>query len=212
MKAMFSMDEQSWSNPIGMYTTYFESYILLGGGMFAAILGGSILAKEEGDKTADFLMTRPMTRIELITTKIAAYISYIIIMNLIFYVITLIMFSMMIKDFDFGKLSILTVYGLLYSLTIGLIAMLISLFVPRGRSITGGLIGLVFGFYMIKTMAGAVPKIKNLAYISLNKFVNLNVNEAGYKLEIGNVLYFIIFSSVMLTGVYLVYRKKDIFN
>lgn len=212
MKTMFSMDEQSWSNNIGMYTTYFEFYILIGGGMFAAILGSSIIAKEEGDKTADFLMTKPMTRMQLITTKVIVFLAYIIIMNLIFYVVTALMFTITLDEFDYGKFTIISFYALLYTITIGFVGMLISVFIKRGRSISGAMIGIVFGFYVLKMISGVTPKMTNLSYLSLNKFVDLKVNSPGFALQAGNVMYYLLISALLVAVIYLKYRKKDIFN
>lgn len=212
MAKVLNMSAATWSTPLGMYTTYFDFYVLIFGGIYAAILGSTLIAKEEGEKTADFLLTRPMTRMEVVVSKLLVYVTYIILMNLILYAVTIVSFSMSVDNFEIDKFTTLTVYGFLYTFMIGLLTMFISLFMRRGKQNTSAAIGIVVGFYFIKVMSEISDKTEAFGYISPNKFVDSGVTSASYSLNPGNILYFIILSVFFIAGVFLVYRRKDLYT
>src|SRR6056300_497022 len=68
----FGMDEATWSSIIGFYATYYGIYITLLMGIFTASTGAAILGKEERDGTAEFLLTRPLSRRTVVNSKYAA--------------------------------------------------------------------------------------------------------------------------------------------
>ena len=47
-------------------------YIVMAGGIYAAILGVSALVKEESEGTIEFLYSKPVTRSKIVTSKILA--------------------------------------------------------------------------------------------------------------------------------------------
>ena len=67
-KAM-GMDEQTWSSIIGFYSTYFGIYIVLLTGIYTMSTGATIVSKEEKDRTAEFLLTKPISRKSIFQTK-----------------------------------------------------------------------------------------------------------------------------------------------
>ena len=66
------MDEETWSSIIGYYGTYYGIYIILLIGIFTASTGATIIGKEERDGTAEFLLTRPISRGSIVWTKLMA--------------------------------------------------------------------------------------------------------------------------------------------
>jgi ABC-2 type transport system permease protein len=58
-------------------------YLLLMGTIHAVMIGSNILAKEERDKTSEFLFVKPISRSQIVTSKLAAALTNIIIINLI---------------------------------------------------------------------------------------------------------------------------------
>ncbi len=62
---------------LGFYATYFVYYVPLIGGIYAYYLGGRLLANEEQDKTAEFLLSRPLSRNAIVGTKLMVYTFYI---------------------------------------------------------------------------------------------------------------------------------------
>lgn len=58
-------------------------YIVLVAAIHAVMLGCGILSKEERDKTAEFLLTRPVTRTRVVTAKLLAALTMVLVLNLV---------------------------------------------------------------------------------------------------------------------------------
>ncbi len=208
---IFNFSVETWSTPLGFQTTYFAFYVLMLGGIYTALLGGSILAKEEGGKTADFLMTRPMTRTEFIITKMAVFLVYVIMMNLVVYLTTVIMYAVATDGINVARLTVLSLYGLMYTLMFGFLGMFVSVLVKRGRSVTGAMAGAVIGCYFLEAISRISEKSKNIGYISPNRFVDMNVAGSTYGLSPGDTAYFLVLAAVFAVAAFIIYRKKDIY-
>jgi len=66
----------------GFYAFLFP-YIEIATAIHAALLGSSIIAKEERDKTTEFLIAKPISRNAIITSKLLAALFNVIIVNLV---------------------------------------------------------------------------------------------------------------------------------
>ena len=57
----FNMDLNQWDNVLGFYVTYFVYYVPIIAGCYSIILGMKIISKEEQFKTAEFLLSHPLS-------------------------------------------------------------------------------------------------------------------------------------------------------
>jgi ABC-2 type transport system permease protein len=69
------------STAIGYYGLLFL-YILLMATIHAVMLGATIISKEERDKTVEFLFVKPVTRRRVVTVKLLAALTNVLILNL----------------------------------------------------------------------------------------------------------------------------------
>lgn len=67
----FSLNADNLTTVIG-FTAMASMYLLIAVGLFGALQGANILAKEERDKTAEFFYTLPVSREVVITSKLIA--------------------------------------------------------------------------------------------------------------------------------------------
>ncbi len=74
--AMFGMTNLEVTSLSGFYGVI-HFYLVIMGSIYAVILGAGILAKEERDKTAEFLMVKPITRSNVLVQKLLAGLIYI---------------------------------------------------------------------------------------------------------------------------------------
>jgi len=58
-------------------------YLVIMAAIHAVMLGSNIIAKEERDKTTEFLMVKPVSRNKIITSKLLAALTNIVILNLV---------------------------------------------------------------------------------------------------------------------------------
>lgn len=82
VKATFGIGILDLTKATGYYAIFYIYFMLLSG-IHAVMMGAIILSKEEKDKTADFLYTKPVKRYRVITFKMIAVLINIIIFNLV---------------------------------------------------------------------------------------------------------------------------------
>lgn len=89
MRVIFGMDIVPVTTPLGYYVCLFLWYCIVAF-MHAAVLGATIIAKEERDRTSEFLFTKPYSRNVIITGKLIAAALNVMAMALITWVLNLI--------------------------------------------------------------------------------------------------------------------------
>ena len=87
--AAFGMDRLNFGTLVGYYAIECGNILGLGGAFYAALCAVGILSKEEKDRTAEFLLTHPVSRVRIITEKLLAVLLQIAAMNLILYALSL---------------------------------------------------------------------------------------------------------------------------
>lgn len=82
LQVMFGIASFDLSKASGFYGVIF-SYLVLMAAIHASMLGSNIISKEERDKTAEFLMVKPVSRNKVVTSKLLAAFLNIVIFNAI---------------------------------------------------------------------------------------------------------------------------------
>jgi ABC-2 type transport system permease protein len=193
------------------FFAYIFSFASLAGAVQAMNLGVGVISKEFSNKTADFLLTKPISRLGIITSKIAAAICVIIFTNLIFSLVTLAMARIVMNGNGFNTLILLLISGsmLLIQLFFVIFGILLSLIIPRVKSIVAVSLPVVFIFYIIGTL-GSILGNENVKYLSPFKFFDpiYIINNVSYEPK------FLIIEAVILVVVMIasciIFIKKDI--
>ena len=87
--AAFGMDRLNFGTLTGFYAIECGNVLGLGGAFYAALCAVGTLSKEEKDRTAEFLLTHPVSRRRIVTEKLAAVLLQITAMNLIVYAVSI---------------------------------------------------------------------------------------------------------------------------
>jgi len=82
LRAVLGFSDVDLSTLVGYYSILFL-YLLLMATIHAAMLGATIIAKEESDKTSEFLFVKPVSRNSVISAKLAAAFTNILVFNLV---------------------------------------------------------------------------------------------------------------------------------
>ncbi|MFT4415933.1 ABC transporter permease subunit [Fredinandcohnia humi] len=82
LQAIMGIGTLDLSTPLGYYGVLYL-YLLLMGTIHAVMLGATIIAKEERDKTYEFLFVKPFSRSSIITMKLLAALINLFIFNLV---------------------------------------------------------------------------------------------------------------------------------
>ncbi|MEE9389709.1 MAG: ABC transporter permease subunit [Candidatus Aminicenantaceae bacterium] len=208
----FGMSLDMLTNVLGYYAARSAIYIILLGTFFSIMLAGKILALEEREKTAEFLLTKPVTRLEIVRSKLAVFFTYLLLLNVIILFVGFIGLEIFKGDSDYRPVAFLihSFYSFLLMLTFGAIGLFLSLLIKRGRPITNLLIGIVFGGYLIDILSQVTASTDKLGYLSPFKFIDTGVLRPDYGLEWWRVVYFLGLSLVLITITFVIYKKKDI--
>lgn len=210
-RVAFNFNLYQWNNVLGFYVTYFVYTIPIFTGCYSIILGTKLLSKEEQNKTAEFLLSRPLSRHQIISSKFITFFIHIIGINLLAFV-TALLGSGLISDWDFNlkALIILHTYGCLMCLFFGILGFFITVVMKRAKAITGIGIGIVLGTYFFDVMVRVFGKVQFLLYLTPFKYINLEAYSPNYGFDAWRLIYFIGISGLLVMLSYLIYRKKDI--
>jgi ABC-2 type transport system permease protein len=197
---------------LGFYAVNNVIYMMVLGSIFSIVLSSNILLKEEYNKTAEYLMTRPLARGDIFLSKLAALHLNILCLNLVSALTGFICLELVKEDpFSIRAFLILTLYTYLLNFLFGAIGLFISTLVKRPKPITTFAIGLVLFFYFLYTLSKITESVSNIGYLSPFKYVALDVAHPEYRLDPFSLVYFIGIS-FLLTGIsYRIYCRKDIY-
>lgn len=197
---------------LGFYAANNVIYMMVLGSIFAIVLASNILLKEEYDKTAEYLLTRPITRGEIFFSKLAVVFIHIFILNMVTSLAGFICLELVKNGpFSIRAFIILSMYTLLLNILFGAIGLFISTLVKRPKPVTTFSIGLVLIFYFVYTLSKITESASKIGYLSPFKYASMDAINPAYKLDLWHVLYFAGIS-LLLTGLsYRLYTRKDIY-
>lgn len=206
----FGMNGVDLSTVLGFFGTYFL-FFQVALAVQAANYGFALVSVEEADMTADFLLTKPVTRTTILTNKLSSAGSSLAVTMLIVWLSSFVFVEMYrngrLYQTSTLLLLLLTIPFLqLFFLTVSLF---ISLLVKRVRSVTPFSMGLVFGLYVLNAFASMIGG-DGLAIISPFKHFEPNYIVAHNALDIPMVLISVAAILISVVGSYALYIKKDI--
>jgi ABC-2 type transport system permease protein len=206
--AAFGMDQLNFGTLIGFYAVEGGNMLGIGGAFFAAIIGITALMKEERERTAEFLMTHPVSRIRVITEKLISTYIIIIMLNAIVLICSVASILMIKEEVFWKELLLFHAAYLLMQFEIAGICFGISAFIKRaGIGIGIGIAGLM---YLLNIVANISEDAKPLKYIT--PFGYTEGSDIINSLEI-NTDYLIPGMIIMVVCIvigYVKYTKKDI--
>jgi ABC-2 type transport system permease protein len=198
---------------LGFYSANNVIYMMVLGSIFAIVLSSNILLKEEYNKTAEYLLTRPITRSEVFFSKLAVVCLHVFLLNLVTALAGFICMELVKNGpFSIKAFLILSLYTLLLNLLFGAIGLFISTMVKRPKPVTTFSIGLVLIFYFIYTLSKITESASKIGYLSPFKFVNMDAINPAYKLNLWHLLYFTGISLLLIGISWQLYSRKDIYT
>lgn len=160
----FGMDRLNFGTLIGFYAIECGNILGLGGAFFAALISISALAKEEKDRTAEFLLSHPVSRSHVVTEKLAAVIIEIAAMNIVIWALSAASVAAIGETVPWKELNLLHLSYLLLQLELAGLCFGISAFVWRGSLGVG--LGLAAVMYFLNIIGNISDSAKFLKYIT----------------------------------------------
>jgi len=207
-KKTFGITENTLSVFSGLYALVLN-LVLLTGAVQAMNLGTGITSKEVRERTADFLFTRPVSRLSVLRQKLLTVFLLIIVTDLIFIAADWALIQALIDDpFQFKTFLTSTSSLLLVQIFFISFGFLLGSALRRIKSVIAVSLPAVFGFYVIglfDTLVG--EKIK---YMTPFKFFDVNRLTTGGGYETGILIYVAVLSIAALAASFVVFQRKDI--
>lgn len=210
LRAIMGMGSLDLSKASGYYGMLFL-YLILMASIHALMLGAGIIAKEERDKTSEFLLVKPISRPKIITVKLSAALVNILIFNLV----TLISSIKMVAYYNHGHsethdiLLLMTGMFLVQLLFLSLGAGIAAIIKKPGHAASIGTV-ILLATFILSILIDLNPKLDSLKYMTPFKYF-----EAKNVLADGAVDPVFVTLSLVLTGVFTVaayffFHNRDI--
>ena len=204
----FGMDRLNFGTLIGFYAVECGNILGLGGAFYAALCAVGILSKEEKDKTAEFLLTHPVSRKGVITEKLIAVLLQITAMNIIIYAVSVGCIAAVGEAVPWKEISLLHLSYYLLQIELAGICFGISAFLRKGSAGVG--LGIAAMMYFLNLIANIADVAEFLKYITPFGYcegadIISNGRLDGVMVSIGTIIGI---GGIMIA--YLKYTKKDI--
>jgi len=194
---------------LGFYS-YVFLYISLCGAIQAMNLGVSIVSKEVREKTADFLLTKPVTRTQIMTAKLLAALTSLVITN-VFYLAAATTMASLVATQEYSTKIFLMISLTLFFLQLIFLALgiIISIVAPRIKSVLPISLATVFTFFIISALASTTGD-DALRYLTPFKYFDLAYIMKNSTYEASFIIVAIGFIAAAITVSYFIYSRKDI--
>lgn len=209
IRSAFDISMQNFFTIYGFFA-YLFTFVGLAGAVQAMNLGISVISKEDSGKTVDFLLTKPISRTRIITSKLLAVLSLLSATNVVFSAIALAT-AKFVSTAAFSSKTFLMISGILLLIQLFFMALgvLMSVMIPKIKSTITVALPTVFTFFVIGTL-GAIIGNDNVRYISPFKFYDANYVISHNSYELKFLVIEAIFIIIAVVASYAIYIKKDI--
>lgn len=209
VRAILGISVDTITSILGFYSMIF-SFITLFGAIQGMNLGISTLSKEIRERTADFLLVKPVSRRAIVSAKLLAAFTMIVITDVIYYTVAVFLAnSVKTEDYSnklFFMISLTLFFIQLIFLAIGVV---VSVFFNKLKSVLPLSLGIVFGLFFIGAIIAtgendATRLLSPFKYFNPSYIIQNASFEVPYLIAGGLIIL------VSITVSYIIYTKKDI--
>ena len=161
LRSAFGMDKVDLATVLGFYSFVFI-FVQLCLAIQASNYGFGLVSIEESELTADFLLSKPVSRTQVLTSKLLAALTSLTITNLVVWVTSFVAITLFRGEHEYeaGTLILVLLSIVIFQLFFLSVGLVISLLVKRVRSVTPYGLGLGFGMYVLNAFSGIFGDIK----------------------------------------------------
>ena len=206
--AAFGMDRLNFGTLIGFYAVECGNILGLGGAFFASLIAVSALAKEEKERTAEFLLSHPVSRVSVISSKLAALVVQIIVMNVVIFALSAACIAIIGEEPAWKEICLLHLAYFLLQLELAGICFGISAFLRRGSLGIG--LGIAAMMYFLNIIANISEKAEFLKFITPFGYAEGADIVSNASLDGKLILIGMAFALVGVAAAYFWYSRKDI--
>lgn len=206
--AAFGMDKISFGEFTGFFGVECGNVLGLGGALFAALLGISTLAEEEKNRTAEFLLTHPVSRRRVVAQKLAAVLLQIVILNAAAVAVTVLSAGIVGETMDAKIFALFFLAYFILQVEIAAVCFGISAFLTRGGAGIG--LGIAVLFYFLNLIANLTEDAEFLKYITPFGYTEASDIIAEGRINAGCLAVGLVLTVMGIAAAFLRYERKDI--
>jgi len=209
MLEMFGMYGANLTTVTG-YVSVIALYIYIPLGIHAALLGSGILAKEEQDKTAEFLLTKPVKREKIVSMKAIVALDACFILNLA--TLLTLFFTTRAFTVEAGfyrfllHIFLATFLVQLFFLGVGFF-LAATKWYKRSGSVA---VGLLLALYLVSVLSSLTESLQVLKYLTPFRYFEATLLLADKGLNSLYVFITLAVVAILLAGTYYLYRRRDL--
>lgn len=204
----FGMDRLNFGTLTGFYAVECGNVLGLGGAFYASLCAVSVLSKEEKERTAEFLLSHPVSRVYIVTEKLTAVLVQITAMNLMIYALSVGAIAAIGEEVPWKEISLLHLAYYLLQLELAAICFGISAFMRKGSVGIG--LGIAVVMYFLNLVANISETAEFLKYITPFGYAEGADIVTNGCLDGAMILLGILYGAVGITAGYWEYCRKDI--
>lgn len=209
MQAIMGTGAFDLSKASGFYGVLFL-YLVLMATVHAAMLGADIISKEERDKTAEFLMVKPISRKKIITSKLLAATMNILIFNIITLAISIIIVGKYSKGEAVSSDIVILMIGMfILQLMFMFIGTAIAAICKKPKSATSISTAVLLITFILSIAVDMNSRIESLKYLTPFKYFDAKNLMYGGGFQWSFVILSIIIISASVWITYTFYEKRD---
>lgn len=206
--AAFGMDRLNFGSLIGFYAIECGNVLGLGGAFFAALCAVGILSKEEKERTAEFLLTHPVSRIRVITEKLMAVLVQIFAMDIVIFAVSVGSMAAIGEEIPWKEVSLMHLSFFLLQVELAGICFGISAFLRKGSVGVGlGVAVMMYFLNLVANMAEVAEFLKYITPFGYTEGADIVTNGC---LDGTKVLLGMGYGAIGIAAAYWRYTKKDI--
>lgn len=208
-KAAFGFADVSLSE-INGYLSFLYSYIVLIGAVYSMKLSVSVLSEETRAKTADFLLSKPVQRYQIVTAKLAAVLLCLVVQNMLVFGCCL-PAAWLVEGSQINLQYFMLLGGSLFLVQLFFvgIGMFVSVLLKKIKSVMPVTLGVVFMFYIIDMINQSLMEQK-LTYLTPFSYFRASelLSQLHFDLKYVALDLGVLFILLLLS--YGIYQRKDI--
>ena len=160
----FGMDRLNFGTLKGFYAVECGNVLGLGGSLFGSLTAATMLSKEETNRTAEFLLSHPISRTAVAAQKLAALMVLIIAMNVVVFLVSIGCIALIGESSPWHELFLLHGACLLMQMELAAICFAVSAFIKKGSAACG--IGIALTLYFLSLIANISDKMEFLKAVT----------------------------------------------
>jgi ABC-2 type transport system permease protein len=173
LRAAFGLDKLDLGEALGYFSARAYVSFALIGGLYITTYGASLLSKEESERTSEFLLTKPISRSQVVLQKAAVLLIYVLAFGAMAAAVTFACFALYVeKAYSLPKLLSLLLGISLIIFCFSGIGFGASAFLSKAKSATSLALGITTSLFVLGTVSATSESLQWMKWLTPFKYAD----------------------------------------